>query len=68
MCTVLFIVLPSFSDVTDGCGGTGANMQQGGGGGGLVRRNSWLRTSLRRTAPPVTADSLVPPRRWGSFR
>ena len=33
---------------------------------GLVRRHSWLRTSLRRTAP--NTDNLVPPRRWGSFR
>jgi len=33
---------------------------------GLVRRNSWLRTSLRRTSP--TTDNLVPPKRWGSFR
>lgn len=33
----------------------------------LVRRNSWLRTSLRRTSPN-TQDSLVPPKRWGSFR
>jgi len=33
---------------------------------GLVRRNSWLRTSLRRTSP--NTDSLVPPKRWGSFR
>lgn len=34
--------------------------------GGLVRRNSWLRTSLRRTSP--NTDTLVPPKRWGSFR
>ena len=33
---------------------------------GLVRRNSWLRTSLRRTSP--NTDNLVPPKRWGSFR
>jgi len=32
----------------------------------LVRRNSWLRTSLRRTSS--NTDTLVPPKRWGSFR
>merc|ERR550539_1705781 len=32
----------------------------------LVRRHSWLRTSLRRTSP--NTDTLVPPKRWGSFR
>ena len=32
----------------------------------LVRRNSWARSSLRRTSP--NTDSLVPPKRWGSFR
>ena len=32
----------------------------------LVRRNSWLRTSLRRSSP--NTDTLVPPKRWGSFR
>jgi len=33
---------------------------------GLVRRNSWMRSSLRRTSP--NTDNLVPPKRWGSFR
>merc|ERR1719384_2457022 len=32
----------------------------------LVRRNSWARSSLRRASP--NTDSLVPPKRWGSFR
>jgi len=32
----------------------------------LVRRNSWARSSLRRASP--STDSLVPPKRWGSFR
>jgi len=33
----------------------------------LVRRNSWLRTSLRRASAGSKADQLAP-RRWGSFR
>lgn len=32
----------------------------------LVTRNSWLRSSLRRTSP--NTENLVPPKRWGSFR
>ena len=35
---------------------------------GLVRRNSWARTSLRRSQPSSDRDTLVPPKRWGSFR
>lgn len=35
----------------------------------LVRRDTWARSSLRRSsASPLTGDSLVPPKRWGSFR
>jgi len=55
------------SDVPDiGVRPEGGGLGQNGGGGDLVRRHSWLRTSLRRSSPKQ--DSLVPPKRWGSFR
>jgi len=35
----------------------------------FVRRNAWMRSSLRRSpAQTNQSDHLVPPRRWGSFR
>jgi len=37
--------------------------------GNFVRRNAWMRSSLRRSpAAQTNQDQLVPPRRWGSFR
>lgn len=50
------------SDMTD----LGHPLSPGSNHKSLVRRNSWARTSLRRTSP--NTDSLVPPKRWGSFR
>jgi len=38
---------------------------------GSIRRNAWMRSSLRRPPPPsggASGDQLVPPRRCGSFR
>uniref|UniRef100_A0A1B6CAK6 FIP-RBD domain-containing protein n=2 Tax=Clastoptera arizonana TaxID=38151 RepID=A0A1B6CAK6_9HEMI len=35
-------------------------------GGGSLKRNTWLRTSLRRTPP--SHQECLPNRRWGSFR
>ncbi|XP_040569008.1 rab11 family-interacting protein 4B isoform X2 [Lepeophtheirus salmonis] len=34
----------------------------------LSRRNTWLRTSLRRSPGSNNVDNIVPPRRWGSLR
>ncbi|XP_023332078.1 rab11 family-interacting protein 4 isoform X2 [Eurytemora carolleeae] len=59
------------SDVTDssfvrGFLNPSRGVQEGGTPLGDIPRNTWLRTSLRRSSP--NTENLVPPRRWASFR
>merc|ERR1712029_692213 len=58
--------MPDFDDVD---GPNRASATQHKSPGNFVRRNAWMRSSLRRPpAAQTNQDQLVPPRRWGSFR
>ena len=68
---MLFNPVPLSSDVTDssfvrGFLNPSRGVQEGGTPQGDIPRNTWLRTSLRRSSP--NTENLVPPRRWASFR